>query len=578
MKPASPTNLPSWDKLTEKLAELAITPGAKRLAYLLKPVFSKRELESLQRQFHEFQNFLAVFPAPFKGFEEKSVQTLLSQLERNYSNLLPSQEKAFEFLVERAKALRGALEPHQKKWPALWQNFQTLKIAEDLLKRLEKIHSRDQKNQLFSQRWRQFQEISKLLSGLDFLNAKFLLAQSYQGNLVAFSKHQEIHLSDFRFPQDLLQDEPCFSGELHWSNHENIWLLTGAHESGKTRLLENIGLAVLMHQAGLPIPAASESHLPVFSDLQFLPEDTPLRQSLNEIQSLLRRSSLPQLLLWDNPLTGSNPGESHALLRALLQELAGKPVKLLLVTHNHLLTKLADENPAMMQVALERKGQNLKILPQQRASSELFLLARKAGWPAALVNQAEQAYAKLKPPKTKVQAAQPAKAPRFKLPQAPPQNDARPRLTPGVEIGVWIFVESLRSYGELLSLPDSKGEVSVLLDGKKWKVQAQDVLLSSHRKEKKGDTTGIRIITYSIATEACDLHNLRVHEAEWTLEKFLDTATHGGLHQVSIIHGKGEGALRRAVHAALATSPYVKSFRLAEYGKGDSGVTVVELN
>ena len=50
-----------------------------------------------------------------------------------------------------------------------------------------------------------------------------------------------------------------------------------------------------------------------------------------------------------------------------------------------------------------------------------------------------------------------------------------------------------------------------------------------------------------------------------------------GLHQVTIIHGKGTGALRKAVHASLRRNKAVKSFRLGNYGEGESGVTVVEL-
>ncbi|MBR4086315.1 MAG: Smr/MutS family protein, partial [Clostridia bacterium] len=49
------------------------------------------------------------------------------------------------------------------------------------------------------------------------------------------------------------------------------------------------------------------------------------------------------------------------------------------------------------------------------------------------------------------------------------------------------------------------------------------------------------------------------------------------LHSVSIIHGKGTGALRAGVHQFLRSHPLVKSFRLGAYGEGDSGITVVEL-
>jgi DNA mismatch repair protein MutS2 len=50
------------------------------------------------------------------------------------------------------------------------------------------------------------------------------------------------------------------------------------------------------------------------------------------------------------------------------------------------------------------------------------------------------------------------------------------------------------------------------------------------------------------------------------------------LNQVTIIHGKGTGALRKAVQQCLRKEPCVKSFRLGVFGEGEAGVTVVELN
>jgi DNA mismatch repair protein MutS2 len=66
-------------------------------------------------------------------------------------------------------------------------------------------------------------------------------------------------------------------------------------------------------------------------------------------------------------------------------------------------------------------------------------------------------------------------------------------------------------------------------------------------------------------------------EALLSMDLFLDGAVMSGLHTVTVIHGKGTGALRQAVHKALRTHKLVKEFRLGRYGEGESGVTVVEL-
>ena len=61
------------------------------------------------------------------------------------------------------------------------------------------------------------------------------------------------------------------------------------------------------------------------------------------------------------------------------------------------------------------------------------------------------------------------------------------------------------------------------------------------------------------------------------METFLSSAVMGHLETVTIIHGKGTGALRKAVHDILRRNKNVKSFRLGVYGEGENGVTVVTL-
>ena len=73
------------------------------------------------------------------------------------------------------------------------------------------------------------------------------------------------------------------------------------------------------------------------------------------------------------------------------------------------------------------------------------------------------------------------------------------------------------------------------------------------------------------------LRRLTVEEALWRLDQYLYDAFMAGLSSVRIIHGKGTGKLRHAVHESLAKHPLVKSYRLGDYGEGDYGITIVEL-
>ena len=74
-----------------------------------------------------------------------------------------------------------------------------------------------------------------------------------------------------------------------------------------------------------------------------------------------------------------------------------------------------------------------------------------------------------------------------------------------------------------------------------------------------------------------DLRGMTTDEAELALSQFIDRAIVGNLTQVTVIHGKGTGAVRKAVHTYLKRCKGVASFRLGRFGEGENGVTIVEL-
>ena len=80
------------------------------------------------------------------------------------------------------------------------------------------------------------------------------------------------------------------------------------------------------------------------------------------------------------------------------------------------------------------------------------------------------------------------------------------------------------------------------------------------------------------ASRELDIRGLETLDAESVVEGFLSAAVMGHLETVTIIHGKGTGALRKAVHDILRRNKkMVKDFRLGAYGEGESGVTIVTL-
>ena len=149
--------------------------------------------------------------------------------------------------------------------------------------------------------------------------------------------------------------------------------------------------------------------------------------------------------------------------------------------------------------------------------------------------------------------------------------------------------------GDLVELPGVKTPaevVSVGSDGMlqlkagilKMKARADEVRLiedDERAARKKQPSVPIRQSAgrtlRSAAARELDIRGLETLEAEGVVENFLSAAVMGKLETVVIIHGKGTGALRKAVHDILRRNKAVKSFRLGVYGEGESGVTVATL-
>ncbi|MFH1662964.1 MAG: Smr/MutS family protein [Chloroflexota bacterium] len=81
----------------------------------------------------------------------------------------------------------------------------------------------------------------------------------------------------------------------------------------------------------------------------------------------------------------------------------------------------------------------------------------------------------------------------------------------------------------------------------------------------------------SFAGNEIYLRHLTIDEALLKLDKYLDDAFMAGIVQTRIIHGKGTGILRNAIHRQLKSHPLIKSYRLGKSGEGEAGVTMVEL-
>lgn len=144
-------------------------------------------------------------------------------------------------------------------------------------------------------------------------------------------------------------------------------------------------------------------------------------------------------------------------------------------------------------------------------------------------------------------------------------------------IGMTVFIPSLGQNGDIV---DINGDKVTVLVGKARIDVPKDELYSSKTSHKEFSTDNIVKIKRNKAqniSNRLSIRQLTVEEALEKLERYIDDAILAGISPVYIIHGKGEGILRKAVASFLKNHPMVESFRLGEYYEGGWGVTVAYL-
>lgn len=163
------------------------------------------------------------------------------------------------------------------------------------------------------------------------------------------------------------------------------------------------------------------------------------------------------------------------------------------------------------------------------------------------------------------------KSEKYKLPRALKLNDK-------------VLLTDIGKEGTLVSLPDNSGNCFVMLGILRTKTNIDNLKLIEEKKDKTGTPVQKGTVKRQVQSNATrqssmelDIRGMTADEGIMELEGFIDSCIMGGLKIITVIHGKGTGVLREAVHRYLKQSKFVKSYRLGVYGEGEAGVTVVEL-
>ena len=237
---------------------------------------------------------------------------------------------------------------------------------------------------------------------------------------------------------------------------------------------------------------------------------------------------------------------------------------------------------AEMEAAKEKELESARIsakrlVEQVRAESQKLIdeiiETKKAAEAEASADMAARARAQMKTGIAKIQdIADPiaAKDSGYKLPRNLVRGDT-------------VRINGMSKDGTLVGLPDGTGYCLVQTGIVKSKVHISELRLIENSKSKK-NTLGGGSVTKNIesaskrkAASEVDLRGMDVEQGLLEMDRFIDECVLLNLHTVSIIHGKGTGVLRAAVHQALKRNKAVRTFRLGVYGEGETGVTIVEL-
>ena len=161
-----------------------------------------------------------------------------------------------------------------------------------------------------------------------------------------------------------------------------------------------------------------------------------------------------------------------------------------------------------------------------------------------------------------------------------------------IKINDTVYIPSLDQEAKILGLPDKNGMIQIQagivktkinvskLRPAKTKEESSHLIRRSATPSPRGEGHNIKIsVTIKSSDITSELHllGLRVDEAINMLDSYIDSALLANLNTIRIVHGKGTGALKKAVHEYLKNNPHIKSYRIGNFGEGDLGVTIAEL-
>jgi DNA mismatch repair protein MutS2 len=525
---------------------------------------------------------------------------------------------------------------------------------------------------------------------LDVLVAKRRFAARFDCRRPDLAEDGGIELVQARHPLLVQRKVNVVPLDMRFPDEAQVVLISGPNAGGKTVVLKTVGLLSLMLNAGMYVPAASGTRLPVFrrvfadiGDEQSLDSDlSSFTAHVGRLKEILDKADAESLVLIDEIGSSTAPEEGAALAVAVLESLRDRRVKSVVTTHFGALKMFAQDEPGMANAAMEwgqaQEGrsqksevrtQNAEVADGQKAGptyrlkmgfpgeSSAFEIAAGVGLPAAVIERARTRIgrewldmgAKLRALDQELKKAKAARAAvEFEQRQAARLRQEYDERVHEMKAEAKAGAERLRaeqdrflrekrreienlvrqireqkaSHESVVAakqrVEQALAEVSVEpeepeLPGAVFEELSPGDNVESHTFRRQGVVVNVRDDRATVAfgqikvelavadlrlvspaevkpepefvrPEEPYLFDTRLNvrgmtreEADNAVTKFLDEASMLGSGELTIVHGKGGGVLRRALWDRLRRDSRVESVNLAEPAAGGSGVTVVKL-
>lgn len=463
-----------------------------------------------------------------------------------------------------------------------------------------------------------------LIGKLDFISARARFAIETNSTLPILS--DEINLIKARHP--LIPNEKVVPIDIYVGKNFSTLVITGPNTGGKTVSLKTVGLLCLMAQSGLFIPANENSKVKVFDNIfADIGDEQSIAESLSTFSShmtnivkVVQVVNNNSLVLVDELGSGTDPIEGANLALALLEYFHNKGAITIATTHyheikNYCITHDGFEN-ASCEFDIEKLEPTYHLLIGIPGKSNAFAISRRLGLPNEILDRAtnlmnkpdvdlETLMKEIYDDKVTIQRLKEEEEKNLnqaqtlrkslenevssklaneekKIEQA--RKEARNILLNAKEEANQIIKElsslnsnDLKKANMLRSklndslketTPNNNGlDLSVLL-----KLNNQETIKPTNNSKVHINNTASKGVSPEI-----NLLGENVDTAIEILDKYLDNCSLAHLKQVRVIHGKGTGKLREGIHSYLKKCKYVKQYRIAGFGEGDYGVTIVEL-